>query len=157
MRWWRNLWNLKRRRLMSNIVWVILVGNVFGGRCGAEALGLGLMSLNPAYRLTLPPGLAKTNRCLAFDQGRLPDYYSAFITHCSLHFSSTHALSSNSICVISYLSLLYLSRTLYFSCTNSTQLLFWAPTAFFVAHFARLRFCVFQLKIRNSGERKLSS
>ena len=105
MRWWRNLWNLKRRRLMSNIVWVILVGNVFGGRCGAEALGLGLMSLNPAYRLTLPPGLAKTNRCLAFDQGRLPDYYSTFITHCSLHFSSTHALSSNSICVISYLSL----------------------------------------------------
>ena len=103
---------------MSNIVWVILVGNVFGGRCGAEALGLGLMSLNPAYRFTLPPGLAKTNRCLAFDQGRLPDYYSAFITHCSLHFSSTHALSSNSICVISYLSLLYLSRTLYFSCTN---------------------------------------
>lgn len=54
-------------------MWVILVGNVFGGRCGAEALGLGLMSLNPAYRFALPPGLAaKTTRCLAFDQGRLP-------------------------------------------------------------------------------------
>ncbi|CAB0032965.1 unnamed protein product [Trichogramma brassicae] len=47
----------------------ISVGNVFGGRCGAEALGLGLMSLNPAYRFALPPGLAaKTTRCLTFDQ-----------------------------------------------------------------------------------------
>uniref|UniRef100_A0ABD2W357 Secreted protein n=1 Tax=Trichogramma kaykai TaxID=54128 RepID=A0ABD2W357_9HYME len=48
---------------------MLLVGNVFGGRCGAEALGLGLMSLNPAYRFALPPGLAaKTTRCLTFDQ-----------------------------------------------------------------------------------------
>ncbi|XP_023245019.1 E3 ubiquitin-protein ligase Rnf220-like [Copidosoma floridanum] len=47
------------------------MGNVFGGRCGAEALGLGLMSLNPAYRFALPPGLAaKTTRCLALDQGK---------------------------------------------------------------------------------------
>lgn len=53
-------------------MWVILVGPVFGGRCGAEALGLGLgLSLGPAYRFALPPGLAaKTTRCLVFDQGR---------------------------------------------------------------------------------------
>ncbi|XP_076379032.1 E3 ubiquitin-protein ligase Rnf220 isoform X2 [Megalopta genalis] len=45
---------------------------VFGGRCGAEALGLGLgLSLGPAYRFALPPGLAaKTTRCLVFDQGK---------------------------------------------------------------------------------------
>ncbi|XP_006619772.2 E3 ubiquitin-protein ligase Rnf220-like [Apis dorsata] len=48
------------------------VGPVFGGRCGAEALGLGLgLSLGPAYRFALPPGLAaKTTRCLVFDQGK---------------------------------------------------------------------------------------
>ncbi|KAK2577481.1 hypothetical protein KPH14_003579 [Odynerus spinipes] len=48
------------------------LGPVFGGRCGAEALGLGLgLSLGPAYRFALPPGLAaKTTRCLVFDQGR---------------------------------------------------------------------------------------
>ncbi|KAG9432584.1 E3 ubiquitin-protein ligase [Apis mellifera carnica] len=46
------------------------LGPVFGGRCGAEALGLGLgLSLGPAYRFALPPGLAaKTTRCLVFDQ-----------------------------------------------------------------------------------------
>lgn len=54
------------------LLWVILVGPVFGGRCGAEALGLGLgLSPGPAYRFALPPGLAaKTTRCLVFDQGR---------------------------------------------------------------------------------------
>ncbi|XP_012245810.1 E3 ubiquitin-protein ligase Rnf220-like isoform X2 [Bombus vosnesenskii] len=48
------------------------LGPVFGGRCGAEALGLGLgLSLGPAYRFALPPGLAaKTTRCLVFDQGK---------------------------------------------------------------------------------------
>lgn len=62
--WWR--W------LMTTVIWVILVGPVFGGRCGAEALGLGLgLSPGPAYRFALPPGLAaKTTRCLVFDQGR---------------------------------------------------------------------------------------
>lgn len=57
---------------MTVVMWVILVGPVFGGRCGAEALGLGLgLSLGPAYRFALPPGLAaKTTRCLVFDQGR---------------------------------------------------------------------------------------
>ncbi|XP_051173528.1 ankyrin repeat domain-containing protein SOWAHA-like isoform X2 [Leptopilina boulardi] len=44
------------------------LGPVFGGRCGAEALGLGL-PLGPAYRFALPPVLAvKTSRNLAFDQ-----------------------------------------------------------------------------------------
>ncbi|KAH0546171.1 hypothetical protein KQX54_006963 [Cotesia glomerata] len=54
----------------DEILWVILVGPVFGGRCGAEALGLGLgLSLGPAYRFALPPGLAaKTTRCLVQDQ-----------------------------------------------------------------------------------------
>ncbi|XP_074099312.1 uncharacterized protein LOC141527641 [Cotesia typhae] len=49
------------------------LGPVFGGRCGVEALGLGLgLSLGPAYRFALPPGLAaKTTRCLVQDQGRL--------------------------------------------------------------------------------------
>lgn len=58
----------------NHYLWVILVGPVFGGRCGAEALGLGLgLPLGPAYRFALPPGLpAKTSRNLAFDQGRLP-------------------------------------------------------------------------------------
>ncbi|XP_026824314.1 E3 ubiquitin-protein ligase Rnf220 isoform X2 [Ooceraea biroi] len=48
------------------------LGPVFGGRCGAEALGLGLgLSPGPAYRFALPPGLAaKTTRCLVFDQGK---------------------------------------------------------------------------------------
>lgn len=57
---------------MTTVIWVILVGPVFGGRCGAEALGLGLgLSPGPAYRFALPPGLAaKTTRCLVFDQGR---------------------------------------------------------------------------------------
>lgn len=57
---------------MTIVIWVILVGPVFGGRCGAEALGLGLgLSPGPAYRFALPPGLAaKTTRCLVFDQGR---------------------------------------------------------------------------------------
>lgn len=57
---------------MTTVMWVILVGPVFGGRCGAEALGLGLgLSPGPAYRFALPPGLAaKTTRCLVFDQGR---------------------------------------------------------------------------------------
>lgn len=56
----------------NRYLWVILVGPVFGGRCGAEALGLGL-PLGPAYRFALPPVLAvKTSRNLAFDQGRLP-------------------------------------------------------------------------------------
>lgn len=56
----------------ATVIWVILVGPVFGGRCGAEALGLGLgLSPGPAYRFALPPGLAaKTTRCLVFDQGR---------------------------------------------------------------------------------------
>ncbi|KAG5311710.1 RN220 ligase, partial [Acromyrmex insinuator] len=55
----------------ATVIWVILVGPVFGGRCGAEALGLGLgLSPGPAYRFALPPGLAaKTTRCLVFDQG----------------------------------------------------------------------------------------
>ncbi|KAM0736374.1 hypothetical protein ACS0PU_010335 [Formica fusca] len=55
---------------MTTVIWVILVGPVFGGRCGAEALGLGLgLSPGPAYRFALPPGLAaKTTRCLVFDQ-----------------------------------------------------------------------------------------
>lgn len=57
---------------MTTVIWVILVGPVFGGRCGAEALGLGLgLPPGPAYRFALPPGLAaKTTRCLVFDQGR---------------------------------------------------------------------------------------
>ncbi|XP_063981269.1 E3 ubiquitin-protein ligase Rnf220-like isoform X1 [Diachasmimorpha longicaudata] len=48
------------------------LGPMFGGRCGAEALGLGLgLSLGPAYRFALPPGLAaKSTRCLVFDQGK---------------------------------------------------------------------------------------
>ncbi|XP_046428265.1 E3 ubiquitin-protein ligase Rnf220 isoform X2 [Neodiprion pinetum] len=48
------------------------LGPVFGGRCGAEALGLGFgLSLGPTYRFALPPGLAaKTTRCLVFDQGK---------------------------------------------------------------------------------------
>ncbi|XP_012277065.1 E3 ubiquitin-protein ligase Rnf220 [Orussus abietinus] len=48
------------------------LGHVFGGRCGAEALGLGLgLPLGPAYRFALPPVLAaKTTRCLVFDQGK---------------------------------------------------------------------------------------
>lgn len=59
---------------MTTVIWVILVGPVFGGRCGAEALGLGLgLPPGPAYRFALPPGLAaKTTRCLVFDQGRRP-------------------------------------------------------------------------------------
>lgn len=64
--------SMRWRWLMTTVTWVILVGPVFGGRCGAEALGLGLgLSPGPAYRFALPPGLAaKTTRCLVFDQGR---------------------------------------------------------------------------------------
>lgn len=81
---------------MTVVMWVILVGPVFGGRCGAEALGLGLgLSLGPAYRFALPPGLAaKTTRCLVFDQGRPTSHL-----HCRYLRSQIERISPHLSCV----------------------------------------------------------